>query len=95
MQDVHWFAGLFGYFPSYSLGAMVAAQLEAAMRKDLHDFDEKIESGDFKPILTWLTTHIHANGSRYRPMDLVKVATGETLNSKYFIDHLTKRYLTE
>jgi carboxypeptidase Taq len=93
MQDVHWFAGLFGYFPSYSLGAMVAAQLEAAMRKDLHDFDEKIESGDFKPILKWLTTHIHANGSRYQPMDLVKVATGETLNSKYFIDHLTKRYL--
>lgn len=93
MQDVHWFGGMFGYFPSYSLGAMVAAQIEASMRKDLPNFDALIENGEFTQILSWLSTHVHAHGSRYKPMDLVKIATGEPLNSKYFIEHLTKRYL--
>ncbi|NLS12469.1 carboxypeptidase M32 [Vibrio sp. SM6] len=92
MQDIHWTDGAFGYFPSYTLGAMYAAQFMAAMRKNI-DVDSVIVSGDLTPIFSWLSDNIWSKGSLLTTDELVKQATGETLNPAHFKDHLRNRYL--
>ncbi|MFA0077792.1 carboxypeptidase M32 [Vibrio artabrorum] len=92
MQDIHWTDGAFGYFPSYTLGAMYAAQFMASMKQTV-DVNAVIESGDLSPIFTWLESSIWSKGSLLTTDDLVKGATGETLNAQYFKDHLRNRYL--
>ncbi|WP_274020856.1 carboxypeptidase M32 [Vibrio parahaemolyticus] len=92
LQDIHWCTGSFGYFPSYTLGAMYAAQFMAAMRKTV-DVDEAIHSGDMTPIFTWLSDNIWSKGSLLTTDELVKQATGETLNPLHFQAHLRHRYL--
>ena len=92
MQDIHWTDGAFGYFPSYTLGAMYAAQFMASMRKTV-DVDSVIQSGDLSPIFSWLSENIWSKGSLLTTDELVKAATGETLNARYFQDHLRSRYL--
>ncbi len=92
MQDVHWPAGLFGYFPSYTLGAMMAAQQWAALVKEIPDAPEQIETGDYSAINAWRSKNIWQQGSRLSTPDLMKSATGEALNPDYFIAHLKKRY---
>ena len=92
MQDIHWTDGAFGYFPSYTLGAMYAAQFMAAMRQTV-DVDSAIHSGDLSPIFTWLGDNIWRNGSLLTTDELVKQATGETLNAAHFKAHLQQRYL--
>ncbi|OCH61904.1 hypothetical protein A6D94_17165 [Vibrio splendidus] len=89
---LHWTDGSFGYFPSYTLGAMYAAQFMASMKKTV-DVNAVIESGDLSPIFTWLESNIWSKGSLLNTDDLVKGATGETLNAQYFKDHLRSRYL--
>jgi len=93
MQDVHWPAGLFGYFPSYTLGAMMAAQQFAALKKQLPDLWDQIERGDFSAINKWRKDNIWNEGARWPTPELMRKATGEELNPKYFIAHLQKRYL--
>ena len=63
LQDIHWFAGLFGYFPTYSLGALASAQFSTFLRKDIGDLDRNIENGDFNPLIKWLRKNIHKKGS--------------------------------
>jgi carboxypeptidase Taq len=92
MQDIHWCDGSFGYFPSYTLGAMYAAQFMAAMKKTVQ-VDEAIRSGDMTAIFTWLSENIWSKGSLLTTDELVKQATGETLNPMHFQDHLRNRYL--
>jgi carboxypeptidase Taq len=92
MQDMHWTDGAFGYFPSYTLGAMYAAQFMASMKKTV-DVDSVIQSGDLSPIFSWLSENIWSKGSLLTTDELVKAATGETLNARYFQDHLRSRYL--
>lgn len=92
MQDIHWTDGAFGYFPSYTLGAMYAAQFMAAMQKTV-DVDTAIRSGDLTPIFTWLSDNIWSKGSLLTTDELVKQATGETLNAQHFQAHLRSRYL--
>lgn len=92
LQDVHWSGGAFGYFPSYSLGNMYAAQITAALRKDFADFDAKIENGDFAPIKDWLTERIYRHGSLMRPEQFIKQVTGEELNASYLTDHLHRKF---
>lgn len=92
MQDIHWTDGAFGYFPSYTLGAMYAAQFMAAMKQTV-DVDQVIQSGDLTPIFSWLESNIWSKGSLLTTDELVKGATGETLNAKFFQDHLKARYL--
>ncbi len=87
-----WTDGAFGYFPSYTLGAMYAAQFMASIKKTV-DVNSMIESGDLFPIFTWLESNIWSKGSLLTTDDLVKGATGETLNAQYFKDHLRSRYL--
>ncbi|MDW6004073.1 carboxypeptidase M32 [Vibrio mangrovi] len=92
MQDIHWTDGSFGYFPSYTLGAMYAAQFMAAMKKTVN-VDDAIRSGDLTPVFDWLSEKIWSKGSLFLTDELVKQATGETLNAYYFKEHLTTRYL--
>ena len=93
MQDIHWTDGGFGYFPSYTLGAMYAAQLFHAARTALPGLDNAVANGDFSALFDWLRQNIWQHGSRFSTAQLVEQATGEALNSRYFRDHLTKRYL--
>ncbi|WP_407732743.1 carboxypeptidase M32 [Pseudocitrobacter faecalis] len=93
MQDIHWTDGGFGYFPSYTLGAMYAAQLMHAARNAMPDLESRIASGDFSTLFEWLRQNIWQHGSRFATSQLIQQATGEDLNSRYFREHLTARYL--
>lgn len=92
LQDVHWSGGMFGYFPSYALGYMYAAQLHHAMRKELTNFDELCHNGEFEPILQWLSKHIHQHGMMKTPLELIQDATGEVLDAKYLTTYLKEKY---
>jgi carboxypeptidase Taq len=92
MQDVHWSAGLLGYFPTYSLGNLYGAQLFARAQEALGPLEEQFAGGQFAPLLNWSRQHIHQQGSRYQPRDLLKQATGQDLNPQYLIDYLERKY---
>ena len=94
LQDIHWFDGAIGYFPSYTLGAMAAAQLMAAAREALPDLDGALAKGDLSPLTAWLARHVHALGASAGFNEILQGATGEGLNPAYFEAHLTARYLT-
>jgi carboxypeptidase Taq len=93
LQDIHWYDGLFGYFPNYTLGAMTAAQLMAAARRVEPDLDAALACGDLSPLLGWLRANIHARGNLLGFSDLLRAATGEPLNPAHFKEHLRARYL--
>jgi carboxypeptidase Taq len=92
LQDVHWSSGSFGYFPSYTLGAMYASQFYNAMLKDIPETEAQIEKGKFENIKNWLNKNIHSKGTLLSPSELVKQVTGEPLNYKYFISYLKEKY---
>ncbi len=94
MQDVHWPSGAFGYFPSYTLGAMMAAQQWAAVERAIPDAAAQIAKGDFSAINEWRTTHIWAKASTLSTPDIMRQATGEPLSAAYFEAHLKRRYLS-
>lgn len=94
MQDVHWSAGLFGYFPTYTLGALTAAQLFAAVERAIPKVHEHMAAGNFAPINDWLRTHIWSRASLVSTDELLKNATGSTLNADAFKRHLNARYLS-
>ena len=94
LQDIHWYDGAFGYFPSYTLGAMAAAQLMAAARRTLPELDAGLGEGELRPLLHWLREAVHAKGSRLGFNELLAEATGEPLNPAHFEAHLRARYLT-
>ena len=93
MQDVHWGIGLIGYFPCYTLGAMYAAQWFATMRREMPDLDQRIAKGELSPVFDWLKDRIWSQASRYETPELVRRASGETLNPAHFKAPLTSRYL--
>jgi len=93
LQDIHWTDGSFGYFPSYTLGAMYAAQQFKVVEKTYPNINESIAKGDFSQAFTWLKKNIWQKGSLLTTDELMKEATGETLNPKYLKDHLIQRYL--
>ena len=92
LQDMHWSGGSFGYFPSYALGYMYAAQWKAAMDQDISNFDELCATGDLQPIRAWLTENIHQYGALKKPFELLQQGTGEGLNPKYLADYLLQKY---
>ena len=94
LQDVHWPAALFGYFPTYSIGAMTAAQLFSAAKAQVTEIPEEIRKGNFAPLLGWLRTNIHNKGKFLSFDELLTNATGEPLNPDYFKRHLQERYLS-
>ena len=93
LQDIHWYMGLYGYFPSYSLGAMAAAQLMRSARDEMPDLDASLRRGDLSSLAAWLRTHVHSHGRRLGMNELLKRATGRTLDPGAFEDHLRARYL--
>jgi len=93
MQDVHWSAGAFGYFPCYTLGAMYAAQWFATIRSRWPDLDERIARGDLAPVFDWLRENIWSQASRWSSHELATRASGEALNPAHFRRHLEARYL--
>lgn len=93
LQDVHWFVGKFGYFPSYTVGHMFAAQLYEKINKDIPGVDHHIAEGNFKPVTKWLGEKVHAQGRLMRFPNLVKHATGAPLTPAPLLRHLEGRYL--
>jgi len=92
LQDVHWSHGSFGYFATYSLGSLYAAQLYAAISKETDSIETEIAQGNNEPVLHWLKENIYPYGRYYTSEELCKKATGETLNSTHFINYATKKY---
>ena len=92
LQDVHWSYGSFGYFPSYTLGNMLAAQLWYAALDQLPGLESDFERGDFGRLLGWLRQTIHRRGSRHRLLDLTRLATGQELSPKPLVRYLEERY---
>lgn len=92
LQDIHWSMGLMGYFPTYALGNLYAAQLLAAARRALPDLDERIGRGDLRTLLDWLRANVHAHGMTYRAPDLIREVTGEAPNPDYFMQYLEAKY---
>jgi carboxypeptidase Taq len=93
LQDIHWHDGAFGYFPSYTLGAMAAAQLMKAARAAEPGLDDALAEGDMAPLLGWLRRNVHGKGSLLGFQDLLRAATGKALDPADFTEHLTRRYL--
>ena len=93
LQDIHWTGGSFGYFPSYTLGAMYAAQYFTTIRRLHPTLDASLTAGDLMPIFNWLSANIWSQASRWDTGELVQRATGETLNPAHFRSHLEQRYL--
>jgi carboxypeptidase Taq len=92
MQDIHWSAGLFGYFPTYTLGNLYAAQFYARAEADLGPLDEGFAQGDFAPLLTWLRENIHSQGHRWWARPLVKEVTGEELTPRHLMRYLQGKF---
>jgi carboxypeptidase Taq len=93
LQDIHWFDGIFGYFPTYTMGALAAAQLHAAAKSAVPGMLEAIERGDFAPLLGWLRANVHQKASSASTDDLLAAATGAPLGAAAFEAHLGARYL--
>ena len=91
LQDVHWSNGLIGYFPTYALGSIYAAQIFDAMQKDF-DVNKKVEKGEFKKIKEWLKERIHKYGSMYFADEIIKKTCGKGLDVKVYLNYLTKKY---
>ena len=95
LQDIHWYDGAWGYFPTYTLGAMTAAQLFEAACGAHPEIPEQLGKGDFSTLLAWLRRHVHEQGSRFSSEELLVRATGKPLDPRVFETHLRRRYLGE
>ncbi len=93
LQDIHWYDGNWGYFPTYTLGALIAAQLFAAARAAIPGLGEAIGRGEFAPLFGWLRENVHGQGSLLSTAELVERATGAPLGTAAFERHLRQRYL--
>ena len=92
LQDVHWPCGAYGYFPSYTLGRMFAAQMYQSMLVDIPDTENHISTGDFFSIVRWLREHVHSKASSLESGDLIKKVTGKELSADDFLRHIKNRY---
>lgn len=92
LQDIHWSIGLFGYFPTYALGNLYAAQFFAAARRALPALDEQLARGELEPLRHWLRENIHRQGKRYRAQELVRVVSGRELSPEPFLDYLDGKF---
>jgi carboxypeptidase Taq len=92
MQDTHWANGMYGYFPSYSLGNIYGGQMLEKMAQEIPDYKGYIAKGSFKEIKGWLVENVHKYGNLYDPADLIKVITGDELRITPFLDYLDDKY---
>jgi len=92
LQDVHWSAGLVGYFPTYALGNLISAQLWEACRQKFSSLDEAIACGRFDELRNWLTENIHRHGSKFDSLDLLKRISGDDIRPEIYIKYLREKY---
>ena len=92
LQDIHWSEGLIGYFPTYTLGNIYAAQLFAAAEKQVGPLEESFARGEFLPLREWLGEHVHQHGRRWPVATLVERATGKAPDASYLVESLARRY---
>ncbi len=92
LQDVHWSAGLIGYFPTYSIGNLLSYQFWNCLQSDLGDTDALMSSGNFQPILGWLQEKVYRKGSRFTPKELILQVTGKPLAADDYLAGLDKKY---
>lgn len=95
LQDIHWYDGAWGYFPTYTIGAMAAAQLFAAAREDDPEIEPGLAGGDFSPLMRWLRENVHSLGARFATDEILERATGRPLDPTAFKTHLRNRYLDD
>jgi carboxypeptidase Taq len=93
MQDIHWFGGAFGYFPTYSLGNLFAAELFFEMVKAIPSWEQKVEAGEFESILEFLRTRVHQQGSAQNSPATIQAALGRSLGQEAFARYATEKYL--
>lgn len=93
LQDIHWAHGTVGYFPTYSLGTLLATQIRSHILRDIPGFYEKVANGEFAPIKEWLREKVHKYGSMYPPKELLERSFGEGINPEYFIRYIKEKYL--
>jgi carboxypeptidase Taq len=92
LQDIHWSAGLFGYFATYTLGNLIAAQLWEKFGTIQPDRDNQIGRGEFAPLLSWLRAELHVHGRTYRPQELVTRMTGSPIDATPYLNYLETKY---
>jgi len=92
LQDIHWAGGLIGYFPTYTIGNLLSAQLREAMLHDIPNLETLIEQGEFSSILQWLRQHIHVYGRKFLPQELVILATGKPLSADPYLTYLQTKF---
>jgi carboxypeptidase Taq len=92
LQDVHWSAGLFGYFPTYTLGNLYAAQFFDAAKKEIPDLEAKIGRGELLALREWLREKVHKRGMLWRPAELCRQVSGEPLDARYFTTYLKTKF---
>jgi len=92
MQDTHWSSGLYGYFPSYSLGNIYSGQIFQAITRDLPNWRNQLAVGNLTEFNAWLKHNIHSKGNLYDPEELIKQATGRGLDPQPYLEYLTKKY---
>ena len=92
LQDVHWSMASFGYFPTYTLGTLTAAQLVEAIQEDVPDLENRVADGQFDALLNWLRTHIHQHGQKLEAPDLLKRATGRELSAEPWLRYANDKF---
>ncbi len=93
LQDIHWALGSFGYFPSYMLGAVIAAQLWESLRSHSPDLEQQIGRGEFGGLFAWLREHVHGLGAKVTVKELINSATGQALSANALLRYLDSKYL--
>jgi carboxypeptidase Taq len=93
LQDAHWSDSFFGYFPTYALGNLYAAQLDRAVRRDIPNLNAQIARGEFRPLREWQRQKIHSQGMRYPPTELIERATGEPPSGDAFVRYVETKFL--
>jgi carboxypeptidase Taq len=92
LQDVHWSSGYIGYFPTYALGNVVAAQLWEQVKRDLPGLEDGFRGGEFSDLLSWLRENVHRHGRKYTAQELVQRVTGESISSEPYLRYLEHKY---
>ncbi len=92
LQDVHWSSGLIGYFPTYSLGTILSAQLYDKAVEQVPSIPADMARGEFAGLLGWLRENIHRHGRKFEPPELIKRATGEPLQSRSYMLYLKTKF---
>lgn len=95
LQDIHWHAGMVGYFPAYAIGAVIAAQFTQKLKQDMPDLDARVRGGDFFAYSAWMREHVQSQACLYRPDELIARVTGAPLSATALKEHLAQRYLVE